>query len=148
MNDQKKSIKNSTSKKPVLLFDGVCNLCNGWVNFVIDHDPEARIRFTPMQSESGRLLMESAGYRRDTMDTVILIDNGDVYERSDAVFQITRYLRGSIRLIRIGKIIPRRVRDAIYDLIARRRYQWFGKREECRIPEPGVKERFIEFSDE
>ncbi len=138
----------AAKEKPVLLFDGFCNLCNKWVNIIIDRDPDAGIRFAPLQSGAGRSLLESAGYHPDKKDTVILIDNGKVYERSDAVLQLVRYLRGSIRLLRVMVVIPRPARDFIYNVIARRRYGWFGKRTECRVPEPGIKERFLEFSDD
>ncbi len=132
----------------VLLFDGVCNLCNGWVNFVIDHDPEGRIRFAPLQSVSGHRLLAEHEMDSEKQDTVILLDNGEVYERSDALLRLVGYLKGSARLLRAGVIIPRFIRNALYDMVAGKRYDWFGKRKKCRIPEPEIRDRFLEMSDE
>lgn len=134
----------TSGKKPVLLFDGVCNLCNRWVNFVIDRDPQAQILFAPLQSGSGRQLLEKQGLDPEAMDTVVLIDRDGVHQRSDAVLRIAGYLRGPVRLVRVGAVLPRSWRDALYDLVARKRYRWFGRRDACRIPEPGIRERFLE----
>ncbi len=132
--------------KPVLLFDGVCNLCNRWVNFVIGRDPEGRIMFAPLQSDAAGKLLDEHGLDPDAMDTVVLIDGGRAYERSEAALRIAVYLKGPVRLLRIGRILPKKLRDALYDLVARRRYRWFGKRKECRMPEPGIKDRFLEMN--
>ncbi len=136
----------SSDEKPVLLFDGVCNLCNRWVNFVIDRDPQAQVMFAPLQSDAAAKLLDKHKLDRNALDTVVLIDRGDVYRRSDAVLHVAAYLRGPVRMIRIGWIVPRRLRDALYDLVAGKRYRWFGKRSECRVPEPGIKDRFLEMS--
>ncbi len=132
--------------KPVLFFDGVCNLCNSWVNFVIDRDPEARILFAPLQSEISRSLLLQFDMDADAMDTVVLLDQGRLYERSDAVLQLVGYLGGPVRLIRAGVLVPRFLRDAVYNYIAKKRYRWFGKRDECRVPEPGLKNRFLDMN--
>lgn len=133
---------------PVLLFDGVCNLCNGWVNFIIDRDPHARIRFAPLQSMAAHRLLEKHGLDAGDMDTVVFLDEGNVYERSDAVLRLIRYLKGAVLLLRAGVVIPRIIRDGLYDWIARNRYSWFGKRDRCRLPGPGIRERFLEMSDQ
>ncbi len=135
-----------SNEKPVLLFDGVCNLCNRWVNYVIDRDPKGRIMFAPLQSDAGRKLLEVQGLDPDAMDTVVLIEGGKAFLRSDAALRVAAHLTGPVRLLRIGRFFPRKLRDALYNFIARRRYRWFGKREECRIPEPGIKDRFLEMS--
>lgn len=132
----------------ILLFDGVCNLCNGWVNFVIDHDPEGHISFAPLQSVSGQRLLSKHNIDSDKMDTIILVDHGEVYERSDAILQLAVYLNGKARILRAGIILPRFIRDALYNRIAGKRYDWFGKRKRCRIPEPEIRDRFLEMSDE
>lgn len=129
--------------KPVLLFDGVCNLCNRWVTFVIDRDPQARIVFAPLQSDAARKLLTDHGRDPADMDTVVLIDDGRAYERSEAVLQLVSYLSGPVRLLRLGRILPDKQRDALYDFVARRRYRWFGRRGECRVPEPGDADRFL-----
>lgn len=133
---------------PVLLFDGMCNLCNGWVNFIIDRDPHTRIRFAPLQSTAAQRLLDEHGLAAGDMDTVVFLDDGKVYERSDAVLRLTRYLKGAVLLLRVGVMIPRIIRDGLYDWIARNRYFWFGKRDRCRLPEPGVRDRFLEMSDQ
>ncbi len=136
-----------TGEKPILLFDGVCNLCNRWVNYVIDRDPEARIMFAPLQSDSARELLEKHQIDTEKMDSVVLVDQDEVYQKSDAVLRIAGYMRGPVRLLRAGRVVPRTVRDRLYDLIARKRYRWFGRRNECRLPEPGIKDRFLEMSE-
>lgn len=133
-------------EKPVLLFDGVCNLCNYWVNFVIDRDPEGRLLFAALQSEAGRQLLMQHDLDPDEMDTVVLIDNEKAYQRSDAVIRLSSHMKGSVRLLRAGVIIPRFFRDMIYNAVARKRYKWFGKRDQCRMPDPELKERFLEMS--
>ncbi|MEX0680429.1 MAG: thiol-disulfide oxidoreductase DCC family protein [Balneolales bacterium] len=132
---------------PVLLFDGVCNFCNGWVNFVIDHDPQAHIHFAPLQSKAAHNLLRQYNISHRKMDTIILVDNGKIYEKSDALLRLFTYLTGIVRWLRFCAIIPRFIRNRIYNLIARNRYAWFGKQEQCRLPEPGIKERFLELSD-
>ncbi len=133
-------------KKPVLFFDGICNLCNSWVNYVIERDPEAHVLFAPLQSETSRSLLRHLNIEVDAMDTVVLLDEGRVYERSDAVLQLVKYLKGPVRLLRAGAVVPRFLRNAIYNYIAKKRYRWFGKRDECRMPEPGLKNRFLEMN--
>lgn len=133
-------------EKPVLLFDGVCNLCNYWVNFVIDRDPEGRVMFAALQSEAGRKLLMQHDLDPDAMDTVVLMDNGKVYQRSDAIIRLSSHMKGSARLLRAGVVFPRFIRNVIYNVIARKRYAWFGKRDQCRMPDPELKERFLEMS--
>ncbi|MDG5767408.1 thiol-disulfide oxidoreductase DCC family protein [Balneolales bacterium ANBcel1] len=134
--------------RPVLLFDGYCNLCNRWVNFVIDRDPEARILLAPLQSAQAGKLLESAGGDPETADTVVFIDDGRIYMRSDAILRLSGYLSGPVSLLRFFRPVPRIMRDALYRLIARNRYAWFGRRNECRMPGPGDKQRFLAMSDE
>ncbi len=130
----------------MLFFDGVCNLCNSWVNFVIERDPEGRILFAPLQTETSRSLLRQVDVDPDAMDTVVLLDQGRVYERSDAVLQLVRYLKGPVRLLGAGVVVPRFLRNTVYNFIAKKRYKWFGKRDECRMPEPGLKNRFLEMN--
>ncbi len=133
-------------EKPILLFDGVCNLCNRWVNYVIDRDPAAHITFGPLQSDSARALLEEHKLSSEKMDSVVLIDQGKVYQKSDAILRLAGYLKGPVRLMRAGWLVPRTLRDLLYDLIARKRYRWFGRRDACRLPEPGIKDRFLEMN--
>lgn len=133
-------------EKPVLLFDGVCNLCNYWVNFVIDRDPEGRVMFAALQSDAGRQLLMQYNLDPEAMDTVVLIDNGKVYQRSDAIIRLSSHMKGGVRLLRTGVVFPRFVRDVIYNAVARKRYKWFGKRDQCRMPDPELKGRFLEMN--
>jgi predicted DCC family thiol-disulfide oxidoreductase YuxK len=128
---------------PVLLFDGVCNLCNRWVQFVIERDPEAQFRFAPLQSTAAQRLLADCGYEGETLDSVVLVEDGTYYTKSDAVIRTAYHLGGVYRLLEPGKIVPTRLRNAVYDFVAARRYGWFGKRDQCMMPEPDLRERFL-----
>jgi predicted DCC family thiol-disulfide oxidoreductase YuxK len=130
-------------EKPVVLFDGVCNFCNRWVNFAIRHDKKGRLRFATLQSDYARKLLESHHVAPENNSSVILLDNGNIYTRSGAVLRITRYLDGGWKIFYGLSIIPRFVRDPLYNWVARKRYAWFGKRDTCMIPTASQKERFI-----
>jgi predicted DCC family thiol-disulfide oxidoreductase YuxK len=130
--------------KSVVLFDGVCNFCNGTVRFIIDRDPAARFAFAPLQSEVGRELLSKHGYAAAVdPDTVLLVEDGHVYDRSTAALRIARGLRGPTRLLSAFVIVPRFLRDAFYRLVAKNRYRWFGKSEQCMVPSPAVRSRFL-----
>jgi predicted DCC family thiol-disulfide oxidoreductase YuxK len=128
---------------PVVLFDGVCNLCVGSVQFLIERDPEARFRFAPLQSEVGERLVADCGLDSEAMDSVVLVDEGRCYVKSDAVIRIGRHLGGVYRLLSAGRLLPRRLRDAVYDVVAARRYGWFGRRDRCMMPTPDLRSRFL-----
>lgn len=120
------------SKQPVILFDGVCNLCNGTVNFLLKRDLKKQFRFVPLQSETGELLKRQ--YRvPGCPDSVILIKSENVYFKSDAAIEIAGMLPYPLKIAVFLKIIPQKIRDKLYDWIAKNRYRWFGKRETCRI---------------
>jgi predicted DCC family thiol-disulfide oxidoreductase YuxK len=127
----------------IVLFDGVCNLCNAAVNFLIDHDPEGRFKFGALQSEAVEPLLERHGLQADYLDSFILIDDKQVYRRSDAALRIAWRLGGPWRLIYPLLLLPRPLRDAAYNWIAENRYRWFGKQDACRLPTPELKARFI-----
>ena len=126
-----------------MYFDGICNLCNGLVQFVIRHNPNGPIRFASLQSEKGRYRLQEMGLDSEKLSTVIFEKNGRVSTKSDAVLGLLWELGGFWKLSVLGRIIPRFLRNALYDLIASRRYAWFGKREFCMIPTPELKERFL-----
>lgn len=128
----------------VLLFDGVCNLCNGSVNFIIDRDPAGYFKFAPLQSASGRKLLEEHGLPTDSMDTLVLVEGGRSYVRSTAALRIARRLTFPWPLLVVGFLVPRVLRDLAYKLIATNRYRWFGKSETCRLPTPALRSRFLE----
>lgn len=129
---------------PVLLFDGVCNLCNGVVQFVIERDPAGTISFAPLQSAAGRRLLDRVGRDPGALDTVVLVDGGTAYTKSDAAIRVARHLGGVYRLAVLGRLVPRVLRDAVYDFVADNRYDWFGRREQCMVPTPELRDRFIE----
>jgi len=128
----------------LILFDGVCNLCNGAVNFIVDHDPDAYFRFAPLQSNVAQTHLQQYGVRTD-LDTMVLVENGEVYERSTAALRIARRLSGPWPLLAMGLLVPRPLRDAVYDWIATNRYDWFGQRDQCRMPTPELKARFLDY---
>ncbi|ANS73537.1 hypothetical protein AWM70_02225 [Paenibacillus yonginensis] len=153
----------------IVLVDGVCSLCQGLVRFVIEHDPQANFRFASLQSETGRKLLhqygiplaEIRGTKRDQAvtphpgpdaegentpeyKTVVLIEQGRYYLRSDAALRIAAKLKSPWNLTRFLRVIPRQVRDGLYHYIALRRYKWFGKDETCLVPSPEITRRFLD----
>jgi predicted DCC family thiol-disulfide oxidoreductase YuxK len=130
------------SEPVVVLFDGVCNLCNGTVQFVIARDPDARFKFASQQSAVGLELMRQ--HNLPAMTSVVLIQNGQALLRSDAVLEMARLLPAPWSWAVVFKWVPRAVRDFVYGLIARSRYTIFGKREACWLPTPNLRNRFLD----
>lgn len=126
----------------VILFDGVCNFCNAAINFVIDHDANRRFRFASLQSEFGQKVVRNFQRHSADLDSVLLLRDGKLYQKSDAAFEIARYLRGWSWVV-VLRWIPRLIRDFFYDVIAKNRYRIFGKTEACRIPTPEERELFV-----
>ncbi len=131
------------TENPIILFDGVCNFCNSAVNFVIKRDKKARIQFAPLQSEMGIQLQKQYNLPTDDMTSFLFIENGKVYSQSTAALKVCRYLRYGWPLCYGFIIVPKFIRDGIYNWIAKNRYKWFGVREQCMIPSPEVKARFL-----
>ena len=132
------------SGKKIILFDGVCNLCNGAVQFIIKRDGGDRFRFAALQSELGQELCRARHIDTTQIDSIILIDPGIAYYvKSDAALEIARELRGYGWMPLMLGWIPRGVRDAVYDVVARNRYRWFGKKDQCMIPTPELQKRFL-----
>jgi len=129
---------------PVILFDGVCNLCNGFAQFVIARDPAGRFQFAALQSDSARRLLARLDGFGGVSDSVVLVDGGRVYTRSSAVLRIARGLRFPWPLARALIIVPRPLRDWVYDLVARHRYRWFGRKDVCMMPTTEMRARFLE----
>ena len=132
-----------TRDAPVLLFDGVCNLCNRTARFVIANDPGARIRLAPVQSDSGQAILAALGMPTDRFDTFVFVEDGTAWFRSSAVLRLLGHLRRRWQPLRVLAILPAGLRDAGYDLIARNRYRLFGKRNACMLPAPDVAARFL-----
>ncbi len=129
--------------KPILLFDGVCNLCNGFVQFIILRDSKAKIRFAALQSAVGQQLLQEAKMPLEELSTVVLWEKGKFYTHSDVPLRVVEYLDGLLPVFSVYIVIPKFIRDAIYNWIARNRYRWFGKKESCMIPTPELKARFL-----
>ena len=127
----------------IVLFDGVCNFCNATINWVIRNDKRGYFRLAPLQSEAGERLQAEYGFDPRQHETFILIENGKPYDRSTAALRMVRKLGGLYPLAYAFIVVPRPVRDLVYTWIARRRYRWFGRRDECMIPSPEVRERFL-----
>ncbi len=128
----------------VILFDGVCNLCNSSINWIIDHDKKNLFKFASLQSAYGQQKVKELNLEDDYMGTVILEDDGKSFTHSDAVLQIAKHIGGIYSLAVVFYIVPRFIRNFFYKLIADNRYKWFGKKESCRIPTPELKSKFLE----
>lgn len=128
----------------VVLFDGVCNLCNSSINFVIDRDPRGRLAFASLQSPAGQALLAEHGLPTSDFDTMVLIESGRTYLRSSAALRVLGKLRMPWRLLYPLLLIPPFVRNPVYNFIARRRYRWFGRLDACRVPTPELRRRFLD----
>lgn len=128
----------------LVIFDGVCNLCEASVNFIIARDPQAIFRFVPSQTPLGRALQEHYRINTESLDTVVLIRDGRVYTESTAAAEIAREFDGPWRWLAAIRYVPRPLRDGVYRLIARNRYRWFGRKQVCLIPTPELRARFLE----
>ena len=135
---------NSLSSQNIILFDGVCNLCNNSVNFIIDRDKENFFQFASLQSEFGqKLQQENSEKIPANIDSIILYENGSVFTKSSAALRIAKKLSGGWKFLYALIIIPSFIRNFFYDVIAKNRYRWFGKEESCRIPTPELKSKFL-----
>ncbi len=129
----------------VILFDGVCNLCNASVNFIIDRDPKGYFRFAAIQSTQGQALLLRHGRTElgAALSTIVVIEDGRLYEESAGALVIARHLPGLWKLLVVFRALPRPLRDGLYRWVAANRYRWFGKTESCRIPTPELRARFL-----
>ncbi len=127
----------------IILFDGVCNLCNGAVQFIIKWDHKKRFKFASLQSDSGQELLKSYGENTKSFESLIFIDRGTVYKKSTGALRIGRLLGGMWPLVGLGLVIPGILRDPVYTAIAMSRYQFFGKQDSCMIPQKEILDRFL-----
>lgn len=130
--------------RPLILFDGICNFCNGAVQFVLKRDRKKRILFAPMQSDAAKTLLKKYGLEVNEFSSFVFIENGKAYTRSTAALRVCRYLRLLWPLCYGAIIVPPFIRNGIYDWVARHRYKWFGVRTSCMIPTPEIRERFLD----
>ena len=126
----------------VILFDGVCNLCNGAVTFVISRDKKNVFRFAPLQSEAAQQLLQQHGVLKK-MDSIVVIEGEQLFQKSIAALKIAKHFPWYWQWLLVFWIVPRPLRDAVYDVIAKNRYRWFGKQDVCMIPTPELRARFL-----
>jgi len=131
------------NKHKLILFDGVCNFCNFWVNFVIDKDKNDNFRFTAMQSEKGQEILKKFGLNTVIFDSFYLIDSEKIFDKSTAVLLIAKELKSFVKILYPLIFIPKFLRDFLYSFVAKNRYKIFGKREACRIPTVEEKRKFL-----
>lgn len=130
--------------KSIILFDGVCNLCNASVNFVIKHDKKAQFLFASFQSDAAKEIMLHFNLKNLKLDSIVLVEGEKIYEKSTAALKIAKHLDGGFKAFYAFFIVPKFLRDLVYIFIAKNRYQWFGKRESCMVPSLELKNRFLE----
>ncbi|MFY0594246.1 thiol-disulfide oxidoreductase DCC family protein [Roseivirga sp.] len=135
---------NTIANQDILLFDGVCNLCNSSVNLIIDHDPKGHFKFAALQSDFGQEKLKELGYDQESFDSLVLLSGGNVHRKSSAALRIAKKMSGLYPLLYIFIIIPPFIRHGVYDIIAKNRYRWWGKRNSCRMPTPELRARFVE----
>lgn len=138
---------NTAVHAPIVLFDGVCNLCNSSINWIIDRDPRARLRFAALQSAATQRLRQDYELPAE-LSTVCLIHKGRVHTRTSAALRIAAMLKAPWPLLSIFLIVPKFLRDPFYNLVAHYRYRWFGKQEACRMPTPELQARFLPGANE
>ena len=136
-------MKGKQEESAVVLFDGVCNFCNASVNFLLRRDRDGVFRFAALQSEAGRKLLADAGLQHHNLDSMVLIEDGEIAVKSTAAIKTARRLPGLWCMTGLLLAIPRSLRDWCYDAFAARRYRWFGKREVCMIPTAEMRSRFL-----
>lgn len=127
----------------IILFDGVCNFCNGSINFIIERDKENYFKFAPLQSETGEKLLAEYGIDKTITDSVVLIEDGKAYTRTTAALRIARKLSGAWQWFYGFIIVPTFIRDIFYKLFAKYRYKMFGKQEACMMPTPEIRQKFL-----
>ena len=135
----------ASDKRPIILFDGVCNLCNGGVNLALDLDPPGRLRFAALQSPAGRALLVRAGRDPNDISSIVLVEETNAYVKSDAVLRIATYLENPLLPAAgtLGALFPGILRDAVYDVVADNRYDILGMKDECRLGDDRFDDRFV-----
>ena len=134
---------NNFNGKSIILFDGICNICNSSVNFIIKHDKKKQFLFASLQSDAAKEILLHFKRKKLNLDSILLIDNKNIHEKSTAALKISKHLSNGYQLLYHLIIIPLFIRDWLYDLIAKNRYKWFGKKENCMVPTFEIKNRFL-----
>ena len=136
-------MKENPGNYSLILFDGVCNFCNSSVNFVIDHDKKNIFKFASLQSDAGQNIFKDNDLPSNEFNTFLLLERNKLYDKSTAALKVTRNLGGLWKQLYVFIIVPPFIRNFFYNLIARNRYKWFGKKDSCRIPTPEERAKFI-----
>ena len=131
------------SSSPIILFDGICNLCNRSVQFIIKHDKEKVYRFAAFQSKARQKLLQQYNLPLKQYSSFLLIENNKAYSQSTAALKVAKNLSGLVKLAVVFNIVPAGIRNIVYNFVARNRYQWFGKKESCMVPTQDLKARFL-----
>ena len=134
---------NKTIDKPIIFFDGICNLCNSSVQFIIKRDTNNLFLFSSLQSDAAKDILLQYKLENYDLSSIILLEDGVMYQKSTAILKIARKLTGISKYLYAFKIVPTSIRDGIYALIAKNRYKWFGKRTSCMLPTTALKSRFL-----
>lgn len=129
--------------RPVVLFDGICNLCNSSVRFILKHDTREQFLFSSLQSDASKKLLLHLNYKIREMNSILLVENGQIHEKSDAVLKIADGLRFPWNSATAIRVLPKKQRDKLYDFVARNRYKWFGKKDRCVYTMNTYENRFI-----
>ena len=130
--------------RKIILFDGICNLCNQSVQFVIEHDSKNQFRFASLQSDFGQDFLKKNKLEATQFDSIVFIEDDQFYTKSSAALKIAKYLDGITSWLTIFMIIPKPLRDIVYSFIAKNRYRWFRKNESCWLPTPELKAKFLD----
>ncbi len=131
-------------KQPVILFDGVCNLCSGAVQYVIKHDAKKQFLFASLQSNFGQQVLQQYNLSNIDFNSFILLKNGKIYLKSTAALLVAKQLQGAISWLYLFRVVPTFIRNVVYNVIAKNRYKWFGKQDACWLPTPQLKYRFLD----
>ena len=129
--------------KTIILFDGICNLCNGAVQFLLKRDKKKQFMFASLQSDAAKYILLQYNVKKFGMDSIVFIEDGEIYQKSTAVLKIIKYLNWPWTMISVTSFLPLGFRDRMYDFIAKNRYRWFGKKDSCIMMLPEYKNRFI-----
>ena len=130
-------------QQPIILFDGVCNLCNSAVQFTIKHDKRKQFMFAALQSDTGQQLLKQYQLQQENFSSFVLIKDGQVFLKSTAALMVAKQLNGLIKLLYGFIIVPAFIRNGVYNFIAKNRYRWFGKKESCMMPTQELTARFL-----
>ena len=136
--------KVNVENKKIVLFDGVCNLCSSSVRFILKRDKKNQFLFGSLQGKAGQEYLRQFGLPADTFNSFMLVENKILYSRSSGALRILKYLGGAWPLLYAFIIVPKFIRDAVYNLVAKNRYKWFGKKDECWLPAPDLKAKFLD----